>query len=302
MRHTATCLINNFNYASYVVEAVESVLAQTRPFDEIIVVDDGSTDDSVERLRPLADSGHIRLITKPNEGQLSCFNEGFAASSGDVVTFLDADDVYDPRYLEHLMRVYETHDDCDFVFAALRQFDEPPPSEAAPPPRDLGYSVVLTVCRRAWIGAPTSCLSLRRSLLQRILPLPFLEDWRTRADDCLVFGASVLGGKKYQLDYPLVRYRYHGENQFARRKYSTSDVYRRRLALNRLFDHLVRSGGWDRASLAELAHREFQTLPRPSFRQWGDYARISLSRHVRWSRKLALLASITGYYLLGLQK
>ena len=298
----ATCLINNYNYAGFVVEAVESALDQTRPFQEIVVVDDGSTDDSLSRLEPYVADGRVRVISKPNEGQLSCFNEGFAASNGDVITFLDADDVYDPRYLDKLLEVYERHPDCDFVFAALRQFDEPPPEGDAPAPRDLGYSVILTVCRRAWIVAPTSCLSLRRSLLERILPLPFLDDWRTRADDCLVFGASVLGGKKYQLDYPLVRYRYHGANQFARRRYTTADVYRRRLALNRLFDHLVRRGGWDRSTLAELAHREFQTVPRPSLKQWGDYTKIALSRQVRWSRKLALLASMTGYYLLGMEK
>src|SRR5436305_907491 len=96
-RLKTSCLINNYNYAHFVGDAVDSALAQTVAFDEIIVVDDGSTDGSMELLtRRYGREDRVRVIRKPNGGQLSSFNEGFLGSSGDLLFFLDADDVYQP--------------------------------------------------------------------------------------------------------------------------------------------------------------------------------------------------------------
>ena len=190
-----TCLINCFNYAEYLGAAVESAVRQTVPFDQIIVVDDGSTDGSIESLRGLlARHEKLEIVAKPNAGQLSCFNEGFARATGDVIFFLDADDVYEPNYLAEALRVYERDAACDFVFCGQREFGvRDRVVLKSPVDRDLGYSVILTAYLREWIGARTSCLSMRRHVLDKILPLPFCDDWRTRADDCLVFGASLAG-------------------------------------------------------------------------------------------------------------
>ena len=78
MRKT-TCLVNNYNYCKFVVQAIESALAQSTPFDEIIVVDDLSTDDSVNIIKEkYQDNSRIKIVVKDkNEGQLSAFNEGF---------------------------------------------------------------------------------------------------------------------------------------------------------------------------------------------------------------------------------
>ena len=76
---TITCLICNYNYAQFICDAIDSALGQTVPFDEIIVIDDGSTDESVELLTSrYSGQPAIQIITKNNRGQLSCFNEGFA--------------------------------------------------------------------------------------------------------------------------------------------------------------------------------------------------------------------------------
>ncbi len=297
-----SCLINNYNYGRFVVEAVESALTQTHPFDEVIVVDDGSTDDSRARLEPFVTDQKITLISKPNEGQLSCFNVGFAASTGDIVCFLDADDAYDPNYLESTLAVYEKNADCDSVYTELREYNQPPPADPMGEDHDLGYSVILTLCMKTWIGAPTSCLSIRRRLLEKILPIPYTEEWRTRADDCLVFGASIMGGRKYHLSQPLVRYRVHGANNYIKGKRDRFGNYRRRLAINRLFDLLTKRSGLDPDSLPELAHREFQTLVTPTWKQWYQYSRIPFRSRVRWSRRFALIASMAGYFFLGLQK
>ena len=88
-------VVNNYNYGQFVGHAVESALAQAYPNVNVIVVDDGSTDDSREILQ--AYEGKIEVVLKENGGQASAFNAGFARSAGDVVIFLDADDVLRPE-------------------------------------------------------------------------------------------------------------------------------------------------------------------------------------------------------------
>ena len=198
---TTTCLVSNYNYSAYVAEAVDSALRQSVPFDQIIVVDDGSTDGSVQLLTDrYGNHPLVHIICKENEGQLSCFNEGFACATGDIIFFLDADDVLEPIYVEQTLGVYDRHRDCDFLACGRRMFGQREGvSLKFPTDRDLGYSVIFTAFQREWIGAPTSCLSIRRRVLSQILPLPFTDDWRVRADDCLVFGASLAGARKRYL-------------------------------------------------------------------------------------------------------
>jgi glycosyltransferase involved in cell wall biosynthesis len=91
-------VIPTYNSAPLVVEAVSSVLAQTKPAAEVIVVDDGSTDDTSDRLAQFGSS--LRYIHKENGGVSSARNCGIAAATGDLIAFLDADDVWHPRKLE----------------------------------------------------------------------------------------------------------------------------------------------------------------------------------------------------------
>jgi glycosyltransferase involved in cell wall biosynthesis len=84
-RPTVSVVITNYNYGRYISGAIESA----RTADEIIVVDDGSTDGSIDVINGLTG---ITPILKPNGGHVSAVNAGFAASHGDVVIFLDADD------------------------------------------------------------------------------------------------------------------------------------------------------------------------------------------------------------------
>jgi glycosyltransferase involved in cell wall biosynthesis len=294
-----TCLINNYNYRRYVGEAIESALAQTVPFDEIIVVDDGSTDGSRDWLIDTYGScRNVTVVGQQNQGQLGCFHEGFRRSSGDVLFFLDADDLYEPDYLRRALRVYDQDAQMDFVFCGFHWFGQH--RRQQPPARcgaDLGYSVISALTVRAWVGGPTSCLSMRRWVLDKLFPLPCLEDWRTRADDCLVFGSSLVGARKYDLAEPLVKYRLHGANAFAASGRDVGSDYRRRLALNRLFHHVTCRLGYDTDSLPQLAHREFQTIPSPKVRHLSDYLRLVWGSRIQLSRKLALMGSILGHFV-----
>jgi glycosyltransferase involved in cell wall biosynthesis len=91
-------VIPNYNYAHYLREAIDSVLAQTYPEIEIIVVDDGSTDESKDILKSYG--GQIKAVIQQNQGVSAARNNGVSKSSGQFISFLDADDSWLPAKIE----------------------------------------------------------------------------------------------------------------------------------------------------------------------------------------------------------
>src|SRR5206468_3986800 len=97
----ASIIVNNYNYGRFLREAVDSALNQTYRNTEVIVVDDGSTDGSPEIIASYGD--RIVPVLKQNGGQNSALNAGFSLSRGDVILFLDSDDVLLPTAVEAAM-------------------------------------------------------------------------------------------------------------------------------------------------------------------------------------------------------
>jgi glycosyltransferase involved in cell wall biosynthesis len=95
-----TVLIDTYNYGRFIEEAIESVLAQDFPLDEveILVVDDGSTDDTSQRIEKYR--SRIHYFCKPNGGQASALNFGIAYAKGEIIALLDADDFWLPGKLK----------------------------------------------------------------------------------------------------------------------------------------------------------------------------------------------------------
>lgn len=115
-----------YNTQDYICEAIDSILAQTRPAGEVIVVDDGSTDgsaDLVERYGPA-----VRLLRQDHAGSAAAINRGLAAATGDMIAFLDADDLWDREKLEVQSRALAQDPGLDGVFGLVQQFvpAEPP--------------------------------------------------------------------------------------------------------------------------------------------------------------------------------
>jgi glycosyltransferase involved in cell wall biosynthesis len=102
---TISVIITNYNYEQYVGSAIDSVLGQSRSADEIIVIDDGSTDGSRERISSYGN--RITAIYQSNEGIKAVSNTGYAESSGALVMYLDADDILYPNALELVEKTYE---------------------------------------------------------------------------------------------------------------------------------------------------------------------------------------------------
>ena len=116
----ASVIIPAYNHARFVGEAVESVLLQTAASREVIVVDDGSTDDTARVLAGFG--GRIRVIRQPNRGVAAARNAGAALASGDVLTWLDADDTWWPRKLERQLATQRSRRNGErsiFVFPSI---------------------------------------------------------------------------------------------------------------------------------------------------------------------------------------
>ena len=112
-----------FNAAEFLAEAIESVLAQTYPHWELVLVDDGSSDGSAEIARRYADSdpGRIRYVEHPgheNRGISAARNLGVREALGEYVAFLDADDVYLPQKLERQAQLLAAHPEAAMVYGA----------------------------------------------------------------------------------------------------------------------------------------------------------------------------------------
>lgn len=294
-----TCLINNYNYRQHVGEAVESTLAQSVPFEKIVVVDDGSTDGSVDYLnKRFGNHPRISIIRKDHGGQLSCFNRGIQEVSSDLVFFLDADDRYCPNYVETALAEYR-RPEVEFLsvssqaFGALEHYKTPRRNRT----RDLGISVVGSLLGNHWVGEKTSCLSMRTSVARIVLPFPHEHEWVTRADDVLVFGSSAVGAYKRHLDQKLIEYRIHDLNHFANNQFRDADKLRRSLAINRLCNWFAKRMGYELSSLPKCIHREFRTRQKPTFKEWRAYQKLSLGASSSLMTVAKNMAAVSLHYV-----
>ncbi len=114
-------VIPNYNHAQYVADAIRSVLGQTYPNCEIIVVDDGSRDDSREVIG--AFGAKVRAIFQQNQGLSAARNTGIAAAKGEFIGVLDADDMYEPGFAQTLVEVLNKHPEAGGVFCGYRFVD-----------------------------------------------------------------------------------------------------------------------------------------------------------------------------------
>lgn len=118
---TVTALIPTYNSARYICETVESVLAQTYPIHEIIVVDDGSTDHTEEVLAPYA--GRIRYVRQANAGAPTARNTGLALATGRWVALLDSDDLWVPNKTQLQIECALRNPSCGAIYSDMKTFD-----------------------------------------------------------------------------------------------------------------------------------------------------------------------------------
>ena len=111
-----TVYVTNFNYGNYIEQSIESVLAQTYKNFELIVIDDGSTDDSRKIINRYIDKTNVRVIFQKNKGLIASNNIAVRAAQGKYVMRLDADDYLDENALLVLVNAIEKSDEIALVF------------------------------------------------------------------------------------------------------------------------------------------------------------------------------------------
>jgi glycosyltransferase involved in cell wall biosynthesis len=109
-----------FNYGRFLAEAISSALGQSHVPFEVIVVDDGSTDSSVDVAGNFAP--HVRVITQQNMGVAAARNLGLREAAGEYVTFLDADDVFQPTYVEALLTALLEGSGAAYAYSSMEYF------------------------------------------------------------------------------------------------------------------------------------------------------------------------------------
>jgi glycosyltransferase involved in cell wall biosynthesis len=212
-------LINNHNYARYLETAIDSVLGQDYPEVELVVVDDGSTDNSRDVMATFGD--RIVPVLKSNGGQGSAFNAGVAASHGDILCFLDADDTFHAGKVSRIAEVFReeghaarpmmVHHLLALMDGEGKTLDVQPHGRTHVSP--LNLRAFAKRYRFIWNEAgPTSGLCINRRLAQLIFPIPE-EGVRISADDFVIGGASLVG-ELHCLPEVWGGYRIHGANNW----------------------------------------------------------------------------------------
>ena len=208
-------IINNYNYERFLGEAIESALNQAYPNIEVIVVDDGSTDNSNEIIDSYRDQ--IVPLLKENGGQASACNAGFAASNGEIVIFLDADDALLADTVGRVVTAFKTHPSAAKVQYRMQVVDtrgKPtgefrPPHHVRMPSGDLLQHILRF---RSYVWPSTSGNAFKSAVLRQILPIP--EAWYRVHVDQYLCNLSPVFGSIISLGEVGASYRVHGKNNW----------------------------------------------------------------------------------------
>jgi glycosyltransferase involved in cell wall biosynthesis len=207
---SVSIVICNYNYAHFIADAIESALAQRLPVKEIIVVDDGSTDNSVEMVSRFGE--RIKLIAQANGGQLAAYNTGFQHVSGDIVLFLDSDDRLLSNATEKVAQAFQDAAVARVQYK-LELIDAQGKPQGSVIPTLLAEGDLANAVRSGvlFLASPGSGNAYRSAVLKRLMPLPVTAEERHGADFFTGFGCALLGRVK-ALPEVLAQYRVHKAN------------------------------------------------------------------------------------------
>jgi glycosyltransferase involved in cell wall biosynthesis len=206
-------IITNFNYAKFVKTAIESALALQWDDIEVIVVDDGSTDHSLDLIDAFVPE--ITVLRQEHAGQRVAYNTGFKASRGELIVFLDADDTLEPSVIREVMPFVGKG--VSKIQVQMNVIDSSGVSVGSRFPQ---YRIVPTpesirkwyLCSGSYPTPPGSGNIYTRSYLEKIFPL---DDSCGEAGDSSCIAGAPLLGDVHSVPKPLVNYRVHGANDGA---------------------------------------------------------------------------------------
>ena len=310
MKPLVSIIIDNYNYAAFLPQAIDSALAQTYAPVEIVVVDGGSTDQSRKIIAGYGSK--IVPVMKDNGGQASAFNAGVAQTCGDIICFLDSDDYFAPDKVAQIVAAFAKQDFrlkpmmIHHLLSIVGNTAGFPEGQLVGHIHDSPLNLYDFARRYRFIShqaGPTTSLSINRALANRLFPIP--EDASrssadvgqgSSADLFVVHGASLVG-ELYSLDVPLGFHRIHGRNAWA------TTCLRTPLAFNEAVDRylnkiLVETGRLPVMSFRNsMAYWTDLRLQRRWLALIGHIARLAVTQHDLNTAKFAyrsLLLALTG--------
>ena len=267
---SVSVVIPTYKHRDFVARTLETVFAQTAPPLEVIVVNDGSPDDTADVLRTLVESGQIRYIEQPNAGQAAARNRGLAEARGEYVAFLDDDDEWPADKLAWQTDALRAAPEAVLVYGSFRLIRDGQLQAHEPMPRPAGR-VARDFRQQCWIMTPGQ--TLMRTTAVRELGGFDTSIWGS--DDWDLYIRLAARGTFLYEDRVALHYRQHAGNASAR-------------ALEHVRNHLKvvrRHIGWNVPLL--ISHqraaaryfwpklRDFADSSRASSR-YGDAARAQL--------------------------
>lgn len=293
---TVSVVIPSFNSASFIASTLSSVLSQTWPFLEVIVIDDGSTDTTADVIRPFLE--RIVYVRQGNQGLAAARNAGLSRATGELVAWLDADDLWNPEKIALQVAVLREHPECAVVGSDFSAFDDSGWIDHSHAARYFGVIErtpgglagffpqrrELETAHHPHVGTSGSVVlhwgELRRRLLWGNVLLPstmlFRRDaalrvggldasFRRDADWEYAIRLATQGSVAF-IDRPLIRYRYSPGQM-------SSDEHLADIALSRV---LV---------LEEAARNDASLLSDPAFRERLGYSHLALAHALADARR-----------------
>jgi len=234
-RLSVSVIIPTYNRAAFIRAAVDSALNQTRIPEEIIVVDDGSTDDTDRILEQFGRP--VRVIRQENRGRSAARNVGIRHATGDAVIFLDSDDLLMPNSIERCAQTLEDHPEVGVVYSDAYYIDQHGNriglySQIFPGCRPSGM-VLGELARRSFL---TVTSMVRRTSLKDIT----FEEGSDYCEDYEFWSRLAVECPFQYVDEPLLCYRQHGGNTSNGHKFTEGEItVQRRIMAMREFQSLT---------------------------------------------------------------
>ena len=259
-----TVLITAYNYGQFVEQAIDSVLEQDFPHDQvqIVVVDDGSTDDTRERIAKYA--SRVEYFYKPNGGQASTLNFGIDKSRGEIIALLDADDLFLPGKLEKIADAFQRDPALGMVYHRLQEWNMQTDARLVREFSAVSGDIHAAPDQyRLYVPQPTSAIAFRRTSLCRLIPIP--EQIRMLAD-CYLVALIPLLSSILAISESLAVYRIHGANSYSSAEQQLPmETRRNRFGMWKLLIDAMRK--W----LADNGYTKKQPVVRLFLDRWAVY-------------------------------
>ena len=254
-------IIPNYNYGRFLGDAIRSVLGQTAAVHEVIVVDDGSSDDSRDIAKSFGSA--VRLIEQANAGVGTARNRGVNESSGDIVAFLDADDIWLPTKVEKQIEVLLSDTECGMVSCHMGEVrsDGTTPIVTHEHTTDSFMAEKILLLEAPGLGVGSATL-LRRSVFEKIGGFDERAEMHPSEDWELSYRVASVARIR-SIPETLVLYRNHGDNGHL-------NVRRMERSMSLAFEKIFASGDFD-VAFKNKCEANLHNMLAGSFFSNGEY-------------------------------